>query len=216
VVVRAVGAVEVLWQRGRIGRSVTPEVWPCLLITRRSQPVAATAGSACCLAGGLVPALTDGSDLLGALALARDRLAGSGGLRTSWPTSARMRRRKLGLFAFRAFGSKFRAITRAITHGQTGIFTATRGRSPDGGVARWTDKTAGQTRSDLRWEWWPGAGSNRRPSDFQAHRQLQGLVAKTATVSVHGNTYEVDAALDGRRHRHRPGLMLRLDTTSKG
>src|SRR5450759_3897958 len=25
-----------------------------------------------------------------------------------------------------------------------------------------------QRGSDLRWEWWPGAGSNRRPSDFQA------------------------------------------------
>src|ERR1017187_6455705 len=26
-------------------------------------------------------------------------------------------------------------------------------------------ETAGQKVSDLRWEWWPGAGSNRRPSD---------------------------------------------------
>ena len=32
------------------------------------------------------------------------------------------------------------------------------------------DKTAGQKPSDLRILWWPGAGSNRRPSDFQAER----------------------------------------------
>jgi hypothetical protein len=31
------------------------------------------------------------------------------------------------------------------------------------------DKTAGHQRSDLQLRWWPGAGSNRRPSDFQAH-----------------------------------------------
>jgi hypothetical protein len=35
------------------------------------------------------------------------------------------------------------------------------------GLAR-KRETAGQRGSDLRWEWWPGAGSNRRPSDFQA------------------------------------------------
>jgi len=29
------------------------------------------------------------------------------------------------------------------------------------------DKTAGQEPLDLRLSWWPGAGSNRRPSDFQ-------------------------------------------------
>jgi hypothetical protein len=30
------------------------------------------------------------------------------------------------------------------------------------------DKTAVQEPLDLRVSWWPGAGSNRRPSDFQA------------------------------------------------
>jgi hypothetical protein len=30
------------------------------------------------------------------------------------------------------------------------------------------DKTAGQEPLDLRLSWWPGAGSNRRPSDFQS------------------------------------------------
>ena len=30
------------------------------------------------------------------------------------------------------------------------------------------DKTAGQKPPDLRLRWWPGAGSNRRPSDFQS------------------------------------------------
>src|SRR5680860_84846 len=70
-------------------------------------------------------------------------------------------------FASRAFGSKFRAITRVITPGQPGGFTVTHGQSTRGNPSHPTDKTAGQTRSDLRWKWWPGAGSNRRPSDFQ-------------------------------------------------
>ena len=61
-----------------------------------------------------------------------------------------------------------RAITRAITPGQSGVITVTRGRSMEGNAARRRDKTAGQRVSDLRWEWWPGAGSNRRPSDFQS------------------------------------------------
>jgi hypothetical protein len=30
------------------------------------------------------------------------------------------------------------------------------------------DKAAGQKPPDLRLWWWPGAGSNRRPSDFQS------------------------------------------------
>jgi hypothetical protein len=37
------------------------------------------------------------------------------------------------------------------------------------GLAR-KRETAGQRVSDLRGEWWPGAGSNRRPSDFQVER----------------------------------------------
>ena len=47
-------------------------------------------------------------------------------------------------------------------------------RSCPGRRSAWTaaraenDKTAGQRRSDLRFRWWPGAGSNRRPSDFQS------------------------------------------------
>jgi len=59
-----------------------------------------------------------------------------------------------------------RAITRAITHGQSGGFTVTRGRSTEGNLGRRRDKTAGQRVSDVRLRWWPGAGSNRRPSDF--------------------------------------------------
>ena len=59
-----------------------------------------------------------------------------------------------------------RAITHAITHGQPGGFMVTHGRSPEGDTVRQKGKTAGQTVSDLRWKWWPGAGSNRRPSDF--------------------------------------------------
>src|SRR5665647_2283981 len=62
----------------------------------------------------------------------------------------------------------FRAITRAITPGQPGAVTVTRGQSTEGNVVLWRDQTAGQTRSDLRFVWWPGAGSNRRPSDFQS------------------------------------------------
>jgi hypothetical protein len=68
----------------------------------------------------------------------------------------------------RAFGSKFREITRAITPGQSGVFTVTGGRSTAGDAVRWKDKTAGQRGSDLRLWWWPEAGSNCRPSDLQA------------------------------------------------
>ena len=60
-----------------------------------------------------------------------------------------------------------RAITRAITPGQPTVITVTRGQSKEGDSVHRRDKTAGQRVSDLRWEWWPGAGSNRRPSDFQ-------------------------------------------------
>ena len=59
------------------------------------------------------------------------------------------------------------AITRAITPGQSGVFTVTRGRSRERKPFLQKRETAGQTRSDLRFLWWPGAGSNRRTSDFQ-------------------------------------------------
>ena len=50
----------------------------------------------------------------------------------------------LDITGARAFGSKFRAITRAITLGQSGDITVTRGQSSNGNVARQNDKTAGQ------------------------------------------------------------------------
>src|ERR1035437_945419 len=81
------------------------------------------------------------------------------------------------LYAFQCAGSMFgpyrgaptgllRAITRAITPGQSGVITVTRGQSTESDAVHRKHKTAGQRVSDLRWEWWPGAGSNRRPSDF--------------------------------------------------
>jgi len=50
----------------------------------------------------------------------------------------------------------------------------THGHSTEGHPGHRTDKTAGQKRSDLRLWWWPGAGSSRRPSDFQAERARPG------------------------------------------
>ena len=58
-------------------------------------------------------------------------------------------------------------VARAASPGQRGPLAVTRGQS--GAAAqrarRW--EAAGQRRSGLRRWWWPGTGSNRRPSDFQ-------------------------------------------------
>jgi hypothetical protein len=48
------------------------------------------------------------------------------------------------------------------------VSTATLGLSTGGSSVQRKHETAGQRGYDLRWEWWPGAGSNRRPSDFQS------------------------------------------------
>ena len=111
-------------------------------------------------------------------------LAGCSGLRTSWPHLQACAGGTLD-FASRAFGSKFRAITRAITHGQPGGFMVTHGRSTDGNAIHRRDKTAAQKGSDLRFLWWPGAGSNRRPSDFQTYTtaQIRGLRASGRSIT---------------------------------
>ena len=49
------------------------------------------------------------------------------------------------------------------------------------------DKTAGQEPLDLRLSWWPGAGSNRRPSDFQDfERGPRGLFGYGFVLSRRG------------------------------
>jgi hypothetical protein len=87
----------------------------------------------------------------------------------------------------------FRAIARAITPGQPGAVTVTRGQSTEGNVVLWRDKTAGQTWSDLRFVWWPGAGSNRRPSDFQSE------FGAAATIAEQWAAHPVLAGLHDRR-----------------
>jgi hypothetical protein len=62
----------------------------------------------------------------------------------------------------------FRAITRAITPGQSGVFTVTRGRSTQEHARPSKQQNRRSEAPDLRFLWWPGAGSNRRPSDFQS------------------------------------------------
>ena len=95
------------------------------------------------------------------------------GLGVAQPSRAPVRARtsvvdRDGPSSQRGVKGPFRAITRAITPGQSGAIMVTHGHSTEGHPGLRRDKTAGQTRSDLRLRWWPGAGSNRRPSDFQA------------------------------------------------
>jgi hypothetical protein len=56
----------------------------------------------------------------------------------------------LGHYVARAFGSKFRAITRAITPGHPGEVMVTHGPSKEGDALHPRDKAAGQRPSDLQ------------------------------------------------------------------
>jgi hypothetical protein len=70
--------------------------------------------------------------------------------------------------ASKASKSKERATSRATSHGESGYLAVIQGHPQTLRTQAGKDKTAGQRRSDLRLRWWPGAGSNRRPSDFQS------------------------------------------------
>ena len=59
---------------------------------------------------------------------------------SNWPCASPQ---DLGYHPARAFGSKFRAITRAITHGPSGVITVSRGRSRERTTVAQTDKGAG-------------------------------------------------------------------------
>jgi len=72
------------------------------------------------------------------------------------------------------------------------------------------DKTAGQEPLGLRLSWWPGAGSNRRPSDFQTH----AVLALVLNVCMRGCGLR-GAGLLGKRQRHWRGPVTRSVTKTQ-
>ena len=78
----------------------------------------------------------------------------------------------LGHYVARAFGSKFRAITRAITPGHPGEVMVTHGRSKEGDALHPRDKAAGQRPSDLQFCGGQGRG---RTADLPIFRTAKAL-----------------------------------------
>jgi hypothetical protein len=74
---------------------------------------------------------------------------------SNWPCACLQ---DLGHQRPRAFGSKFRAITRAITHGQLGVITVSRGRSRERTPVPQTYKRAGHRLMTCRYSGGQGRG----------------------------------------------------------